>query len=154
MPGAVMARQRHGAGDSSRLVRTVAQSSQASVWTFLAGSVASRGRRSTARTARARPKARGPKRPTDAESRTLRPLTPNSGPNFWDWRYLGAVVEDGLLASFRQGGTCVYFSCSTRTRADCSVGQIVRYCGLPPATVAARHWSRLGSDHERCSVVT
>src|SRR5664280_1388021 len=75
----------------------VAQSSQASVRTFLARSVASRGRRSTAgRRTTARPKVGGPKRPTNAESRTLRPLTPNSGPIFWDWRYLGAVVESAL----------------------------------------------------------
>jgi hypothetical protein len=67
------------------------------VRTFLARSVASRGRRSTAgRRASAGPKVGGPKRPTDAESRTLRPLTPNSGPNFWDWRYTGSVVESAL----------------------------------------------------------
>jgi hypothetical protein len=29
-------------------------------------------------------------------SADLRPLTPNSGPNFWDGRYLGAVVESAL----------------------------------------------------------
>jgi hypothetical protein len=67
------------------------------VRTFLARSVASRGRRSTAgRRTSARPNVGGPKRPTNAESRTLRPLTPNSGPIFWDWRYLGAVVESAL----------------------------------------------------------
>ena len=26
----------------------------------------------------------------------MRPLTPNSGSNFWDGRYLGAVVESAL----------------------------------------------------------
>jgi hypothetical protein len=53
----------------------VDQSSQASARTVLARSVASRGRRSTAgRRPSARPKVGGPERPTDVESRTLRPL--------------------------------------------------------------------------------
>jgi len=31
----------------------------------------------------------------------LRPLTPNSGPNFWDGRYLGSVVESVLRSRCR-----------------------------------------------------
>jgi hypothetical protein len=44
------------------------------------------------------PEGNGPRRPTDVESRTLRPslLTRNSGPNFWDWTDTGAVVDSAL----------------------------------------------------------
>ena len=31
----------------------------------------------------------------------MRPLTPNSGPNFWDGRYLGSVVESVLRSRCR-----------------------------------------------------
>ena len=81
------------------------------------------------------PRVRDPRccRPTDAESRTLRPslMTRNSGPNFWDWTDTGAVV-DSALRSRRPSSKDVRRATSSFDvcPGECC-GQGIRELGLP-----------------------
>ena len=76
--------------------------------------------------------------------RTLRPLTPNSGPNFWDGRYLGAVMESALrsrrLTSKELGHVimCAYGA----PRAGIFIGRVLRDTPSRAQCLTCSSWGR------------